>query len=63
LASYERYDGADRDELFTSGFGLHYRPTRRLSTQLGVQGLKNPLYDSDMRLFLRGSWRFFKGSK
>ncbi|MFT5086987.1 MAG: hypothetical protein ACI8PG_001344 [Planctomycetota bacterium] len=63
LASYERYEGADRDELFTSGFGLHYRPTRRLSTELGVQGLKNPLYDSDMRLFLRGSWRFFKGSK
>jgi hypothetical protein len=63
LASYERYEEADRDELFSSGFGLHYRPTRRLSTEMGVQGLRNPFYDSDMRLFLRGSWRFFKGSK
>ena len=60
LASYERYeDAADRDELVTAALGLTYRPTPKTFVELQVQGLRNPVFASDMRLFLRGGWRFF----
>lgn len=61
LATYERYEQAEeRDELVTGSLGLTYRPTRRTFLELQLQGLRNPLYASDARLFLRGSWHFFK---
>lgn len=61
LSSYERAENIDdREELVTGSLGLTYRPTRSLSLDLQVQGLRNPVYVSDTRLFLRGSWRFFK---
>ena len=61
LAAYERYaEAEDRDELVTGSLGLTYRPTRKTFVELQLQGVRNPLYSSDMRLFLRGSYRFFK---
>ena len=60
LTSYERYSDDDRDGLVSGMLGLTFRPTRRTSFQVQVQGLRNPDYSSDLRLFLRGSWRFFK---
>jgi hypothetical protein len=61
LIDYERIAGADdRDDLFSGLLGLTYRPTRKTFFELQLQGLRNPLYASDTRLFLRGSWRFLK---
>lgn len=61
LAAYERYEEAEeRDDLVTGSLGLTYRPTRKTFVELQLQGVRNPLYSSDMRLFLRGSYRFFK---
>ncbi|MEW6749591.1 MAG: hypothetical protein AB1505_01260 [Candidatus Latescibacterota bacterium] len=61
LTSYERFleDAEERDETVTGSAGLRYRPTRNADVDLQVQGLRNPLFDSDMRLYLRASWRFF----
>ena len=64
LAAYERYPEAeDREDLVTGVLGLTYRPTRKTFLQVQVQGLRNPVYASDLRLFLRGSWRFFRGEQ
>ena len=64
LAAYERFEEADdREELVTGSLGLTYRPTRRAFIELQAQGLRNPADTSDMRLLLRGSWRFFKGER
>lgn len=62
LAAYERSpDAEDREDLAAGVLGLTYRPTRKTFLQVQVQGLRNPVYASDLRLFLRGSWRFFRG--
>jgi hypothetical protein len=64
LAAHERYEEAEeRDGLLTGALGLTYRPGRRTFVELGVQGLRNPLYASDIRLFLRASQGFFRGEK
>lgn len=61
LTSYERSEEAgEREELATGALGLTYRPNPKIAIDLELQGLRNPLYASDLRLFLRGSWRFFK---
>ena len=64
LAAYERYQDADeRDEVVTGALGLSFRPDRKTYLDLEIQGLRNALYASDMRLFVRGSRRFFRGKK
>lgn len=64
LAAYERYDDADdRDGLLSGVVALAYRPNRSAFLELQLQGLRNPTYSSDLRLFLRGSWRFFEGDR
>ena len=60
LASYERYEEAEeRDGLVTGVLGATYRPSRAISLDLQVQGLRNPTHTSDLRVFARGSWRFW----
>ncbi|MFH1571672.1 MAG: hypothetical protein ABIL09_27025 [Gemmatimonadota bacterium] len=62
LAAYERYEDADeRDGLVTGALGATYRPSRTTSLDLQLQGLRNPTHTSDLRVFVRGSWRFFRG--
>lgn len=62
LAAYGRYENApDRDGLVTGVIGATYRPNRATFLEVQLQGLRNPTYTSDLRVFVRGSWRFFKG--
>lgn len=64
LAAYERFEEADeRDGLVTGVVGATFRPTRATFLDLQIQGLRNPSYTSDLRVHVRGSWRFFRGSR
>jgi hypothetical protein len=58
LASYERFEADERDGLVTAMAGVTWRPSRTLTVDGQLQGLRNPSYDSDLRLLLRASWRF-----
>jgi hypothetical protein len=58
LSSYERFEDDDREGLVSAVAGVTWRPSREFSFDTQVQGLRNPSYDTDMRLLLRGSWRF-----
>lgn len=58
LSAYERFAADDREDLVTAVAGLTWRATRTLSVDGQLQGLRNPSYDSDLRLLVRGSWRF-----
>ena len=64
LAAFERFEEAEeRDGLATGVLGATYRPTRATFLELQIQGLRNPSYTSDLRVYVRGSWRFFRGSR
>lgn len=58
LASYESFEADDRDGLAAAVAGLTWRPSRTLSLDGQMQALRNPSSDSDLRLLVRGSWRF-----
>lgn len=62
LATFERYEEAeDRDGLAAGGLGLSWKPVPAALVEAQVQALRNPVYLSDLRFLLRGSWHFFKG--
>lgn len=62
LATFERYEETeDRDGLATGGLGLSWKPVSAALIEAQVQALRNPVYKSDLRFLLRGSWHFFKG--
>lgn len=62
LATFERYEEAeDRDGLATGGVGLNWKPVPGALIEAQVQAMRNPVYSSDLRFLLRGSWHFFKG--
>lgn len=62
LATFERYEEAEnRDGLASGELGLSWKPVPDGLIEAQVQGLRNPVYNSDLRLLLRGSWHFFKG--
>ena len=58
LSSVERYTTDEGDELLAAVAAVTWRPAKTLSVDAQAQGLRNPSYDSDLRLLLRGSWRF-----
>jgi hypothetical protein len=58
LASYERIANDDREGLLSGVAALTYRASRQLSIDGQLQALRNPTYNSDLRLLLRASWRF-----
>jgi len=57
LASFERV-ADDRQGLLSGVAALTYRANRRWSLDTQLQALRNPAYDTDVRLLLRGTWRF-----
>jgi hypothetical protein len=62
LATFERYEEAEeRDGLAAGGLGLSWKPVSAALIEAQVQALRNPVYLSDLRFLLRGSWHFFKG--
>jgi len=62
LATFERYEEAEeRDGLASGGLGLSWKPVPAGLLEAQVQALRNPVYSSDLRFLLRGSWHFFKG--
>ncbi|MBT6146584.1 MAG: hypothetical protein HOH74_14195, partial [Gemmatimonadetes bacterium] len=60
LSTFERFEADDSDDLVAVVAALTWRPTREFSLDGQLQGLRNPSYDTDVRLLLRGSWRFRK---
>ncbi len=62
LATFERYEEAEeRDGLASGSLGLNWKPVPAGLVEAQVEALRNPVYSSDLRFLLRGSWHFFKG--
>jgi hypothetical protein len=64
LAGYRLYEGqGDRNRAMAGSFGLGFRPNPKASLDAEAQLLSNEFYGRDLRLFVRGSFWFFKRSK
>ena len=64
VSSYRPFaEQRTRDRALAGSAGLTYRPRRGLSFDVEGQALHNTYYASDVRVFLRGSYWFFKRSQ
>jgi hypothetical protein len=55
-ASYKQAKNDPSNTVFNVNAGAVYRPMKTLSTDLQLQWMKNPQFDSDMRVFLKVSY-------
>lgn len=58
LARYQLSDSDKKNTVLTTSVGTTYRPTPKLSADLQVQWMKNPLYANDLRLFAKVNYWF-----
>jgi hypothetical protein len=64
VAGYRLHEGkGDRNRAMAGSFGLGFRPNPKASLDAEAQLLSNEFYERDLRLFVRGSFWFFKRSK
>lgn len=61
VASYRLYDAqVSRDRAWTGSVGARYQAQKTLSLDVEAQVLHNAYYNRDARIFVRGSYWFFK---
>jgi len=61
VASYRLYDTqVSRDRAWTGAAGARYQAQKTLSLDVEAQVLHNAFYNRDARVFVRGSYWFFK---
>ena len=61
LSSYRLYDGqVSRDRALAGTLGLRWQARRAVSVDVEAQVLHNAFYNRDARVFVRGSFWFFK---
>ena len=61
VSSYRLFDGQiRRDRAMAGSLGMRYRPRRTAMIDAEVQVLRNAFYNRDVRVFVRGSFWFFK---
>ncbi|MGA1197344.1 MAG: hypothetical protein ACO36I_12705 [Candidatus Latescibacterota bacterium] len=61
VASYRLYDAqVSRDRAWAGSFGARYQAKKTLSVDVEAQVLNNAFYNRDARVFVRGSYWFFK---
>jgi hypothetical protein len=64
VSSYRPFaEQRTRDRALAGSLGLTYRPRRALSLDVEGQFVNNRYYSSDARVFVRGSYWFFKRSE
>ncbi|MFH1070549.1 MAG: hypothetical protein V1794_13110 [Candidatus Glassbacteria bacterium] len=52
------YEDEDRDYLFSSIFGLHWRPIEQLEAGVEFQDVNNDVFSKDFRVLLKFAWNF-----
>jgi hypothetical protein len=57
-ASYKQSKDEPSSNVLNGTVGVVYRPVQTLSTDLQVQWISNPQYNSDMRIFLKINYWF-----
>lgn len=61
VSSYRLFDGqVRRDRAMAGSLGVRYQPRRTAMIDAEVQVLRNAFYNRDVRVFVRGSFWFFK---
>lgn len=58
LAECQLSEGDTKNTVFNASVGATYRPMPSLSTDVQVQWMRNPLYASDVRLFVKANYWF-----
>jgi hypothetical protein len=59
-ASYKVSPDAASNTVMNANLGLTYRPSASISADITGQWIQNPVYDNDMRVFLRFTYLFSK---
>ena len=52
------YEEDDRDYLFSSIFGLHWRPSDQLDAGIEFEDVNNDVFSKDFRVLLKFAWNF-----
>jgi hypothetical protein len=58
MASYQLSDGDTKNTVLNASIGATYRPMPSLSSDVQLQWMRNPLYASDVRLFVKANYWF-----
>jgi hypothetical protein len=58
LARFQLSDGDTKNTVLNASLGATYRPMPSLSTDVQLQWMRNPLYASDVRLFVKANYWF-----
>ncbi len=59
-ANYKVSPDAESNNVMNANLGLTYRPSSSVSADITGQWIQNPVYDNDMRVFLRVNYFFNK---